>query len=214
MNVYICSIDEFRDFSDLNRIWEERRQKVNRYLREEDRLRCLVGGLMMSQILGISDESQMIFNSNQKPYLKNSKLYFNLSHSGNYVAMAASDTEIGIDIEQILPYSKEIAQKCFVPKERKWLEEQKNDASFYKLWTAKESIMKAAGKGLEMAPESFCVLPMNQSFHCVNHQIWHLFWDVYNQHQICVASEKNEPIRFIHLSRSELLNQKKEKRIC
>jgi len=187
---------------------------MNRYRREEDRLRCLVGGLMMSRILGIFEESQIFYNSNQKPYLKNSKFYFNLSHSGNYVAMAVSEAEVGIDIEQISPYSKEVVQRCFVPQESEWLDEQKNDASFYKLWTAKESIMKAAGKGLEMAPESFCVLPMTPSFHCVQNQIWCLFWEVYENHQICVASKKDEPINLVFLSRSNLLNPKNGGEIC
>ena len=37
------------------------------------------------------------YNEYGKPYLESGGLFFNLSHSGEYVACAISDKEIGID---------------------------------------------------------------------------------------------------------------------
>ena len=35
-----------------------------------------------------------------KPYLKDSKLHFNVSHSGEYLAIAVSEILVGIDIQE------------------------------------------------------------------------------------------------------------------
>ena len=50
--------------------------------------------------------------SNGKPYFKDSNIFFNYSHSKNYVACVISTYEVGIDIEEInRNISDEIAEK-------------------------------------------------------------------------------------------------------
>ena len=209
MKIYFCCIDDFDDLCGIELLWPDRQDKVARYLMPADRARCLVGGLLMSRILSISDASQLKFNSYGKPSLSN--CFFNLSHSGMYVIMAVSDAEIGVDIEQILPYSDDVAKKCFVLEEYRWLKQQGDLASFYALWTAKESIMKASGLGLQMAPESFDVLPVADGPRTVRGKTWFLYRHIHDGHQICIASEKEiYHIEMIHLSKSDLLNWSEE----
>ena len=44
-----------------------------------------------------------------KPYFVNSKIHFNISHSGNFVVMAVSDWNIGIDVQRLKTYGAYLA---------------------------------------------------------------------------------------------------------
>lgn len=90
-----------------------------------------------------------------KPYLSNSNISFNLSHSGRYVLYAITENaDIGIDVEEckdnieFLLIAKEFLSKAeynqflIVSPEEKCL-------AFYQAWTRKEAILKAMGKGLQ-----------------------------------------------------------------
>jgi 4'-phosphopantetheinyl transferase len=88
-----------------------------------------------------------------KPYLLNSPLYFNLSHSGNFAALAVSaQGEIGIDIETIRARNfLAIAERYYHTDELKQLlatPEAEREQLFFKLWTLKEAFFKATGGGI------------------------------------------------------------------
>ena len=90
-----------------------------------------------------------------KPYLTNgpSPIYFNLSHSGNFAALAVTTLgEIGIDIETIRPRNfLAIAERYFHADELKQLlatTEAEREQLFFKLWTLKEAFFKATGGGI------------------------------------------------------------------
>jgi 4'-phosphopantetheinyl transferase len=90
-----------------------------------------------------------------KPFLEGvANLHFNLSHSGTCTAIAVSrEVEPGVDVEQprrqraLLP----LARRYFAPSEVEVLEAlpeaSRNDA-FYSLWTCKEAVLKAQGRGI------------------------------------------------------------------
>ena len=83
---------------------------------------------------------------NGKPYLKNiSDIYFNISHSGNAVAVAISDNEIGIDIEKIKTPNLKVAERFFTENEKKYIN---SDIDFFEIWTKKEAYFKQLGKGI------------------------------------------------------------------
>lgn len=84
------------------------------------------------------EDREIIFNKN-KPYLKNKKKFFSISHSNDYVALCFSDNDCGIDIEKIKERDyKEIAKKmnfeCY------------NLADFYNEWTRYEAEYKLGQK--------------------------------------------------------------------
>jgi len=90
-----------------------------------------------------------------KPYLTNapSPIYFNLSHSSNFAALAVSaQAEIGIDIETIRPRNfLAIAERYYHADELKQLletAEAEQEQLFFKLWTLKEAFFKATGGGI------------------------------------------------------------------
>lgn len=81
--------------------------------------------------------------------------HFNLSHSGTKILIALSATgPVGIDIEQIRPAPPyEIAPEAFSAEERNLLARtppQDRGDVFYQLWTRKEALVKAIGRGLDL----------------------------------------------------------------
>ena len=93
-----------------------------------------------------------------KPYLRDYPgVQFNLSHSGRYGVCALSAFPVGVDVELIRPLRREVARRFFTPAEAAWLD-ARPEAEFFRLWTRKESYIKAIGKGLTQRLDSFSVL--------------------------------------------------------
>ena len=112
----------------------------------------LLGRLMLDkamQSLSAGDYT-VEYRGNDKPVLINGNgLYFNISHSGDYVALALSDREVGCDIQEIRPYSPRVAKRNYCEKETEFIENSDNkDESFIRLWALKESVLKFDGSGI------------------------------------------------------------------
>ena len=87
-----------------------------------------------------------------KPYLANSALYFNISHSMRYVVCAIGEEEMGIDIQfHKKKDTDKVARKIMSAKE--WQDYQiASDKTkfFFDLWAKKESYLKYTGDGLNL----------------------------------------------------------------
>ena len=111
-----------------------------------------------------------------KPFLlDHPELAFNISHSGNKLAVAIGpQCLLGIDIE--LWRGKvdfpALVEKCFADLEKNFwygLPEELKTAVFYEYWTKKESFVKAVGRGIALGmgrcvvaperPDQFCSIP-------------------------------------------------------
>jgi len=205
MELYYCNISEFNDLRGLECLPLERRERVQRYRLPEDRARCLTAGLMLRYVFGESANNALLAGPYGKPYLRGAFPCFNLSHSGAYVVLGVAPCEIGIDIEKVAPYSDAVAKKCFTASEQAWLCLQDCDNAFYKLWTGKESVMKATGLGFQMPPEGFCILPVLDGGHLIAGKTWYLRWFTLEGHELCAATANPEPAaRLVPLGRSEL----------
>ena len=166
-----------------------RRERIHGYVQLADKARCLVAGLLLRQICGVTEDCQLIYGGNGKPYLKSGDAYFNISHAGDYVALAVANCEVGVDIEKVSAYSDAVAARCFTPPEREWLRGEGCDEAFYRLWTAKESVMKASGFGFSLPPEAFSVLPLDSSAHSIAGKPWFLDWLSFSGYIICRATD-------------------------
>lgn len=88
-----------------------------------------------------------------KPYLVNIPLYYNLSHSGDFVLCAVSEQEIGADIQEIRKGNvMQIAERYFAEEEfQKLLEcltEAEKNRLLFEIWAKKEAFGKLSGRGI------------------------------------------------------------------
>jgi len=92
---------------------------------------------------------------------------FNLSHAGGLVLVGiCGGRRIGVDIEQVRPMKdlSAIAEGHFTPRECAFIFEQQpaeQERAFFRCWTRKEACVKAVGKGLSIALNSFDTLISN-----------------------------------------------------
>jgi 4'-phosphopantetheinyl transferase len=95
-------------------------------------------------------------------------LHFNLAHSGELAVVAlARGCEIGVDVERLRPlrHLAQLAQRYFTPAEAAAILALDGDArqrAFLAVWTAKEAILKALGRGLSYPLDRFAVSPSDK----------------------------------------------------
>lgn len=89
-----------------------------------------------------------------KPYLKDSELHFNVSHSGEYLAIAISEQPVGIDIQETKTIKEGMYRKVVQPQEQQLIGKERQK-DFLRLWSLKESFVKAVGKGLRISMKEY-----------------------------------------------------------
>ena len=120
--------------------------------RLSERKESMMGRLMLDKSLckmGIKDYT-VNYIADEKPRLSCDKeLYFNISHSDDYVTLALSDEDVGCDIQEIRPYNPKVAVRHYCENETRLIENSSDkDRTFIRLWALKESILKFSGKGI------------------------------------------------------------------
>jgi len=192
---------------------KEKRRKMKSYRHELDALQTVYGELLIRSVLVKKfnlHNNEIEFSKNEygKPFLKGLEpVSYNLSHSGEWVATAVSNQNIGIDIEKmtnevdpklILPYCSETEKKHYYALDRSY----KRDC-FYNLWTTKESFVKYKGLGIyyplekvESTIDGF-VKGINHDTAWANRFIWD------NNYQVSICTEEKLKL---HVERVELRN--------
>lgn len=146
----------------------EERQRYQALVRASDRRAYLWSHAMLRTALSRhapTDPGEWVFEEAEggKPRLagpKGSDLEFSLSHTGEFAACVISNVgPVGVDIERLSRGEAvlEVAQDRFAPEERDALlglpRAQRGPAAVW-MWTAKEAILKATGRGLAAALDS------------------------------------------------------------
>ena len=168
-------------YLDLRKIGEEeyerflarcdaaRREKVLRFVHQKDRLRALFSHALLPHALAESGRDPALaetlsHNDHGKPYLPATDGFcFNLSHAGDFVVIAVSAFEVGVDIERIRGGRRKISERFFGEQEKAYIRAAKDDAEaeqrFTRIWTLKESYLKYTGAGLSRDLRSFDFSP-------------------------------------------------------
>lgn len=89
-----------------------------------------------------------------KPGFKDCGLHFNVSHSGEYLAIAVSESPVGIDIQKEKEIREGMYRKVVRPEEQSLIGKERQ-RDFLRLWTLKESFVKAEGCGLRMSMKEY-----------------------------------------------------------
>ncbi|MBR2338766.1 MAG: 4'-phosphopantetheinyl transferase superfamily protein [Clostridia bacterium] len=142
---------------DAQQLSEARRAKAAQFQHPQDRALCLCAGWALDAALrtvGLRERTAVIVTGEHgKPFLSEyPRWHFNLSHSGDWAVCALSDAPIGVDIEQLRERDYlRLAQRHFSPDEvgaLQTLSPTQQQERFFRLWTRKESWLKAQGIGL------------------------------------------------------------------
>lgn len=132
---------------------KERIDKIEKNMFADDKKRSVISGLMINAIVegreeGIVDADALTDyktaitkeGKHGKPFFEDSDIYFNVSHSGEYVACAYGDKEVGVDIQK----NKELKDNLV-----KRISHEKDDTvNPLAIWVIKESYVKLLGQGL------------------------------------------------------------------
>ena len=116
----------------------ERREKVLAMKSEFRRKASILGEWMAKNLLsamsGVPMETITLFRTEKGcPYAKGLP-YFSITHSGDWVAVAVSETPVGIDMELLRPVDTKLAERIGADPNR-----------FFEEWTAKEAHYKIFG---------------------------------------------------------------------
>lgn len=195
VETFVLNIDNDITIYEFNKLLSfvsrEKKERIMRFYKFEDAQRTLLGDILaryaIYKRLGLRNHD-LIFSINEygKPILTEPKgIYFNISHSGNWVVCAIDEKQVGIDIEQITQIDLKIAERFFSSNEYLSIINQPNEIRqefFYKLWTLKEAYIKAVGKGLSMPLDSFSIMITNDEINILeNGKI-----SGYSSFQICL----------------------------
>ncbi len=151
----------------LNKLPASLIEKFNNYAHNKNLQRTIFGELLSRYYIGLktnTDSRNIFFNIGEKgkPFLQNSNIHFNISHSGEWVVAAFSEKETGIDIELIREPNYNVAKRYFSEIEilnlNSTSDPERKRQLFFDYWTIKESYLKAIGTGLTKSLSSFTVL--------------------------------------------------------
>lgn len=159
-----------------------RKAKIDALKQPEDKARSLAAGILLEQVLdeyGLTELIDCIKDGEHgKPYFDcedtafpGPRMYFSLSHSGDYAMVGIADCEIGVDIQKMKELKEDIASRCFCEAEQD-LYYKASDAeyleTFYRIWCLKESYAKYTGIGVAVGFNTFSVLD-----HIQDSGVWH-----------------------------------------
>ncbi len=177
MNYYITKISSFTDekLKEFFEFLDE--EKKEQYLKttNENRKKCLLvsHGFLKEKVSEIYDikKEDLIFSvtDSGKPFCKShGEIYFSISHSGDFAAVAIGEKEIGIDIEHLKnPTEKLIDRVCSEEEKNLIFSSENKEKIFTEIWTKKEAYLKALGTGIDRELKS--VDTTNLNFLTENH---------------------------------------------
>ena len=145
--------------------------RAHRYHREVDRNRFLYTRSILRVLLGNYmnlHPNEIFFTTsiNKKPVIKNNtNWHINISHSGDWILIAISKTDVGVDVEKVIPdfAFQDMLSSSFSQEECQHIEASANSRLlFYELWVRKEALVKATAKGLD---DDFAQIPSVDGVH-------------------------------------------------
>ncbi len=179
---------------------EARRARIDRRRTPEGKCQSLGASLLLQRSLSLCGIADAVIDRDEygKPFLRNyPEMHFNLSHSGNMVMCVIGDTPIGCDVQEMSnAVDERIAERYFSKTEQAAFlaaQENKRRRLFFRLWTLKESFLKATGYGIRVPLSSFSIdlrdpVSVTQS---LDPHTWHFAeCDRYDGYHLAVCGRK------------------------
>ncbi len=160
LKLFLLKFSESDSFSQLEYLSQylsiEKRERLLKTNIDKLKIRHISGEILAkyvcTMLVGKSfSDIEIVYDAVGKAFYKNEDIYFNISHSGDYLILAVSDKPVGVDIEKRKNFNFRIAERFFSASEYQWLNAQPKvefESNFLKIWTAKEAYVKATGRGI------------------------------------------------------------------
>ena len=203
---YLFDVSSFNDDSFnklLLSVKKYRRDKIEKLALKESKYLSLGVELLIRKAcedFGIDYLSEeIVIGEYGKPSFKNSKFFFNTSHSGKYAFCVISDVEVGCDIEEIKEYKPRVAERFFTDKENNYFSlTNDKDGLFYRLWTLKESYIKCIGKGFGMSLNDFELDNNDNDIIIKDKDDYSFLEQTYDGYQISICLNTKEKEKYLH----------------
>lgn len=159
-----------------------------------------------------NNDINIIKNKYGKPSISNKQnIKYNISHSYNWIICAIDKNAIGIDIEMIRDINFLVAKRFFGKLENAYISSSKisiRNESFFRIWTIKESYIKAIGKGLYMRLNSFDIDLDKKVNNCIYLNEYYIKeYELDSKFKIAVCSKScSFPEKIIEINCNELIN--------
>lgn len=151
VNIYACNINSIETDGNLDEsIFEKKR--LNRIIKcknEVEKKRLICTGIFLNKVLSSFDVSveKIEYSDTGKPFIKGrNDLFFNISHSNDWIIIAVSGSEIGADIQAYRDINEALVKRITTNNEYELVK----DLSPVLLWSIKESYSKLIGTGIGM----------------------------------------------------------------
>ena len=143
---------------------EELKEKISQKEQSDIGRKLLLSGLQMEY--GLKEIPEVSYGKYGKPFFKTfEEINFNISHCERGVVCIISDKTVGIDIECINPFDRDLAEYVCTPEEMSFILSSSDPAlAFTILWTKKESYCKLTGKGIDTRKDIQEILTSNPAF--------------------------------------------------
>lgn len=135
--------------------------QIEQFKFEQDKCRALMGKVLLLYILRAHEGYQaevlpdFSYNRYQKPEIAGLNGGFNISHAGEWVVCGYNTQgSIGVDVEKIVPFNISDYREVLTANEYQYAIND-TEFNFYQLWTLKEAIIKADGRGFFLSPKTF-----------------------------------------------------------
>lgn len=143
----------------LNHVNPERREQALKFRHVFGQFACLQAYVMLAELMHWTEEEarQVSFEYNEfgQPRLteewgrKSTTPYFSISHCKRAIAVAVSESPVGVDVESIRNADEALIERTMNEDEQTKIHEAKDTAmAFTELWTRKESLLKMKGTGI------------------------------------------------------------------
>ncbi len=174
-----CDDEDIDAWADL--LAPDERARAERFRQADDRRRYTLGRGLLRTMLGRRLDrppTSLTFGANPygKPTLADAgEIAFNVSHSGDYVLVAVGRAAaIGVDVERRRASFDVIGvgRQVFTPAEWASIAEAQHAQRtyrFFRQWTFKEAVAKAAGLGLSLDLQRFEIAFSDEPPHLVSH---------------------------------------------
>jgi len=157
---------------------------------------------LLAEMMG--DDARIVYNKNNKPFLKDGSRFISISHSNKLTAILLSTTErVGIDLECMSSNISRIAFKFINSKEKVTKDKTLKKMHLFIHWCAKEAIYKICDKeGInirkDITIDPFEVLPSGEIYGRIKNkkmdEEFNLFYAVYDEYAIVWTRKKYDII--------------------